>query len=656
MKSFIYQQLLLGMIIFFAGNAKAQCPTGDYTASSGGSYNLSGNKTLVISTDVTNLNLNVSGTGNVICIATGKTWTQTNQTNFNGSVSINVYGTFNYNSSDNFNGNNTSYINVQEGGNLSTNTSGFGNNLLINNQGTVTLTNTGTVQFRDSFSFYNMGANSKLTATAPSLIVWGTNNIIENSGVMEFSSLENADAKRFKNEASGVINISRYFYNHGAILNEGEINTLCGKFGSSACQFIIGDKGAGKEFQNNGCMNVTGDVNIRGAAFINGTLTITNGNLTIDKKISGNGGAIIVKNGTSSITSDGGYSGTNMTFWDENTTGHDFDSKTNNNPGVTTVYTVAYRTCTKTEALGSIGDYVWYDKNHDGIQDKTESVASGVKVQLYEYVSNAWTQVTTAVTDDYGKYLFDELTSGKYKVKFILPTTGNYFFTLKNTTGSESDSDADSDGYSGEITIDTSLPAGNVGRDNLTIDAGLYQGNTPLPVTLISFTATKENQTAQLAWATSSETNSESFDIENSLNGKTWQKIGSKIAAGESTTEAKYTFVDANPTNGENLYRLKMIDKDGSYAYSTIRSLTFEVGSTVVVYPNPVADRLLFQIADWTKIGKIQLIDFNGKSVFQTTKALTDGIDVKGLPSGMYAVSLTSTSGVTNSFKILITK
>ncbi len=160
---------------------------------------------------------------------------------------------------------------------------------LINNQGTTTFTNTGTIQFRDSFSFYNMGAKSKLIATAPSMIVFGTNNIIENSGVMEFSSLENADAKRFKNEASGVINISRYFYNHGAILNDGEINTLCGSFGSSACQFIIGDKGAGKEFQNNGCMTVTGDVNIRGAAFINGTLTINNGNLTIDKKISGNG-------------------------------------------------------------------------------------------------------------------------------------------------------------------------------------------------------------------------------------------------------------------------------------------------------------------------------------------------------------------------------
>ena len=656
MKKLFYLWFLPAMILLLANQTFAQCPAADFTAVTGGNYNLNGNKTLAITSSIGDININVSGTGNVICIATGATWSKSNGTNFDGSVSINVYGTFNYNSSDNFNGGNTSYINVQEGGFLNTNTSGIGSNLLINNQGTTTFTNSGTIQFRDSFSFYNMGSKSKLVATAPSMIVFGTNNVIENSGVMEFSSLENADAKRFKNEASGVINISRYFYNHGAILNDGEINTLCGSFGSSACQFIIGDKGPGKEFQNNGCMNVTGDVNIRGAAFINGTLTINNGNLTIDKKISGNNGSIIVTNGVSTISSDGGYSGTNMKFWDENTSNHDFDHKSNNNPGVTTVYSVEKRTCVKAEVFGSIGDYVWFDKNKDGIQNNGELPATGVKVQLYEYVSGSWTQVITAVTDSYGKYLFDELTSGKYKVTFILPSGGKYFFTLKNATTSGLDSDVDTEGNSGEITIDTSFPAGNVNRDNLTVDAGMYEGSTPLPVTLISFNADKENETVQLQWVTSAETNSESFDIENSVTGKTWQKLDNVVAAGESSTKTTYSYVDKNPSNGENLYRLKMIDKDGTFAYSSIRSVTIETGNQVTIYPNPVSERILFKINDWSKIGKVQLLDLNGRAVYQSTKALVDGIDVKNLPSGLYAVSLTGTNGSTNSYKVLIAK
>ena len=159
-----------------------------------------------------------------------------------------------------------------------------------------------------------------------------------------------------------------------------------------------------------------------------------------------------------------------------------------------------------------------------------------------------------------------------------------------------------------------------------------------------------------MQWATSAETNSESFDIENSLTGKTWQKLGNVIAAGESATKTTYSFTDKNPSNGENLYRLKMIDKEGTFAYSSIKSVTLEIADQVTIYPNPVSDRIQFKVSDWTKIGKIQLFDLNGRAVYQSTKAPVDGIDVKNLPSGLYAVSLTTTGGSTNSYKVLITK
>jgi hypothetical protein len=664
MKRIIYQWLLVALCLFITSHINAQCPAGDFTAVTGGQYTLDGNKTLIISANVGNITLNISNTGNVICIAPGVTWTQTNQTNFNGSVNINVYGTFNYNSNDNFNSSVASYINVQPDGALNTNTSGIGSKLLINNQGTTTFTNTGNVQFRDAFAFYNFGPNSKLIATAPSMVVFGSNTVICNWGTMEFASLENADAKRFKNETSGVINISRYFYNHGSILNDGEINTLCGKFGSSACEFIIGDKGAGKEFENNGCMSIKGNVNIRGAAFNNGTITITDGDLTIDKKISGYGGAILVTNGKSVINSDGGYNGTDMFFWDENTPGHDFDEKKNNNPQTTAVYKVVKRTCVKEEAFGSIGDYVWYDTDRDGKQGKTELPVSGLKVQLYKYVvdngTSSWTVQTGAVTDQYGKYLFDDLSTGKYKVQFILPSSGKAFFTYFKKSGVSADEDSDSNpdngNFSDEIAIDTSFPSGDVKRDNMTIDAGIYEGSTPLPVTLVSFTTTKENETVLLNWATTAETNSESFDIQHSLNGKSWSSIGSVKAAGESSTKENYTFTDSNPADGQNLYRLKMIDSDGTFAYSTIRSVSLEVSDVAVVYPNPVADRLYFKVKDWNKIGRITLSDLNGKTIFQSSKQPVDGVDVKNLPAGLYAVNITRSTGGTSSYKIVISK
>jgi hypothetical protein len=660
MKAITTQWLLISLCMVFTHSLHAQCPTGNFTAVSGGNYTLDGNKTLIISSNVGNISLNISNNDNVICIAPGVTWTQSNQTNFNGSVNINVYGTFNYNSNDNFNSSTASYINVQTGGALNTNTSGIGSKLLINNQGTTTFTHTGTVQFKESFAFYNFGPDSKLIATAPSMVVFGNNTVICNWGTMEFESLENADAKRFKNEVTGVININRYFYNHGSILNDGEINTLCGKFGASACEFIIGDKGPGKEFENNGCITINGNVNIRGAAFNNGTITIINGDLTIDKKISGYGGAILVMNGKSIITSDGGYNGTDMLFWDENTPGHDFDEKKNNNQQITAVYSVVKRVCEKEEPLGSIGDYVWFDTNRNGKQDKTELPVSGLKLQLYKYVANSWTVQTGAVTDESGKYLFDGLSTGRYKVQFILPTTGKAFFTFFKNPGvgvdEDSDSNPDNDNFSDEISIDTSFPKGDTRRDNMTVDAGMYEGSTPLPVTLVSFSSTKESETVLLRWTTTQETNSEVFDIERSFNGKNWSTIGKVKAAGESAVKKNYTFTDTNPEDGQNLYRLKMNDFDGTFAYSNMRSVMFEMADFAVIYPNPVADRLYFKVKDWSTIGRISLSDLNGKTIFQSAKEPVGGVDVKNLPAGLYAVNITRSTGVISSYKVVISK
>ena len=659
MKVIVYKWLFLSLLLFVTRNTSAQCPAGDFTAISGGAYVLDGNKTLIISSSVDNLKLTVSNSGNLICIAPGVTWTQETLTTFNGSVNINVYGIFDYNSIDNFNGNLASYINVQEGGSLNTNITEIGSNLLINNQGTTTFTSEKIVRFNDSFALYNFGANSKLIATKPEKVIFGSNTTICNWGNMEYTSLENADAMRFKNEASGIINIGRYFYNQGSFLNEGEINTRCGEFGKSACEFIISNKGTGKEFENKGCMFINGNTTISGAAYNNGTITITEGNLTIEKQLSGVGGSIVVLNGNSIIKSEGGYAGTNMFFWDENTIGHDFDEIGNNNPEAT-AYKVVKRSCKEEAAFGSIGDYVWNDANRDGQQGTSESPVSGMKVQLFKFISGKWASQISAVTDKNGKYLFDNLGSGNYKVQFLLPSSGQSFFTYFKKSGlnltEDSDANPGNSNFSDDITIDTSLPSGDVKRNNMTIDAGVYFGTTPLPVTLVSFKVSRENQAVNLSWISSQEVNSERFDIEHSTTGKTWQKIGTVAAAGESNTRAQYSFADSNPSDGENLYRLKMIDADETFGYSNIRGVNFEVSEFITIYPNPVADRLFLKVKDLAKIEKVQLFDFSGKSMIDDASTFTDGIDVKAIPSGLYAVRVTGSNGAESSFKVVINK
>ncbi|NBB22419.1 DUF11 domain-containing protein [Runella sp. CRIBMP] len=336
------------LLLFFSTflGLHAQCPgTCTYTYNGSGSTNftLNGGETLCITGNApTGLNINFNGSGvNTICISPGVSWTQAFGFNVSGNLVINNYGTFNMNGSYNINGGGTMQVNNNPGATLNTNSTGFGTGVVITNSGTMTWTATSAINNQGTFQLYNDTPTSIMTATATSLFKIGNGNTFENYGLFTVSNLENEEAFRFYNDAGGKITIGRYFYNHGAFLNEGLVETICGNFGSVACEFIVGDKGPGKEYINSGCMKVKGNVNFNGPGKLNeGTLIIEDGNLTINKQVTGTNGRIVVLNGTSTITSSGGYNGTNMKFCDQNTAGNAFDVVNANNQGTTVVYTV----------------------------------------------------------------------------------------------------------------------------------------------------------------------------------------------------------------------------------------------------------------------------------------------------------------------------
>jgi len=170
-----------------------------------------------------------------------------------------------------------------------------------------------------------------------------------------------------------------------------------------------------------------------------------------------------------------------------------------------------------------------------------------------------------------------------------------------------------------------------------------------LPVKLIGFKASSEGQTALLSWSTSEETNSDRFEIERSQNGKNWSKIGSLTSNGESNTTRYYSYVDASPLKGENLYRLKMVDQDETFAYSGIQSLTFKGAG--LVYPNPVSasESLTLNVGDWSKVKQVKVLNAAGKVVFESSNALYSGISARRLMAGAYVILVTNVDGSVNS-------
>ncbi|PWK29486.1 SprB-like repeat protein, partial [Arcicella aurantiaca] len=120
--------------------------------------------------------------------------------------------------------------------------------------------------------------------------------------------------------------------------------------------------------------------------------------------------------------------------------------------------------------VGSIGDYVFADKNGNGTQEATDTPIAGIKVYLLDSTTGA--KLDSTITDTNGKYLFDSLVAGNYKVQFVIPA-GSEATTKGAGIDPAKDSNANPDGTTDAVTIDTTQPLGSVARDNMTVDAGI---------------------------------------------------------------------------------------------------------------------------------------------------------------------------------------
>ncbi|UTW61897.1 hypothetical protein KFE98_18065 [bacterium SCSIO 12741] len=94
---------------------------------------------------------------------------------------------------------------------------------------------------------------------------------------------------------------------------------------------------------------------------------------------------------------------------------------------------------------------------------------------------------------------------------------------------------------------------------------------TPLPVELGEFQIQNREDQVDLYWNTWSEINSDYFSVERSADKDQWKEIGQVGAAGFSSDFKEYEFSDYDPLTGHSYYRLKQIDFDGQYEYSSIR-------------------------------------------------------------------------------------
>lgn len=191
----------------------------------------------------------------------------------------------------------------------------------------------------------------------------------------------------------------------------------------------------------------------------------------------------------------------------------------------------------------------------------------------------------------------------------------------------------------------TGVPASGAGQAE---DYGvIISSDPPLPVTWLYFrgkTIAKDNI---LEWATANEQNSKQFDVERSLNGTDFYRTGIVNAAGTSdhTNTYQYTDHDIDRLNSEFMfYRLKQIDIDGNYKYSSIVPLRYAEKKTVnwIVYPNPTQGSITLITGDHTLAGSTAILyDMNGRLMekFKLT-ANSQQVNLAKYMAGIYFIRL----------------
>ena len=185
---------------------------------------------------------------------------------------------------------------------------------------------------------------------------------------------------------------------------------------------------------------------------------------------------------------------------------------------------------------------------------------------------------------------------------------------------------------------------------------------TPLPISLLDFTAIKQNEKQSLlTWSTTSEFNSSHFEVETATNGDYWTKIGEVKAQGNSTALNNYQFVHNNPANGINYYRINMLDLDGHSEYSPIRLLEFGTNNSIVnninVYPNPTNG--ILNIHTGYRNVEYIICNIEGKELarFKNTPDMNEfSIDLSSLENGVYHLKAINSTSDVKVFKIVVNK
>ena len=304
---------------------------------------------------------------------------------------------------------------------------------------------------------------------------------------------------------------------------------------------------------------------------------------------------------------------------------------------------------------GSISGITFDDSDNNGIDNGIP--LDGVMIELFNCDgSSTGRTITTGLS---GEFYFGNLDNGNcYYLAFTAP--GGFNTTSQDAAGSSTTNDSDvnqGSNQSPQITINTSTNSIDEDDDTnnethyITVDAGFT--SNPLPIEISIFRIENQNCQSVLIWETVSELGNDYFEIERSIDGRSFEAIGIVQGSGTTNLRQQYKFIDDQVLKSiDNYYRLKQVDVDGLSSYSKVRSIKLETcneGLSInTVFPNPFNNRLnlIINSLDVINDGQIEFYDVLGSMVISKNIQLQNDsqitLSTESLPVGTYFVRFSS--------------
>ena len=173
-----------------------------------------------------------------------------------------------------------------------------------------------------------------------------------------------------------------------------------------------------------------------------------------------------------------------------------------------------------------------------------------------------------------------------------------------------------------------------------------------LPVTFIGFDAKKVVNGVQLSWQTADVDNVNHYEVERSSDGHNFASIAS-VALSKNNS---YSYLDVN-AGGTVYYRVKNVDNDGKFKFSSIARIANGLSSIVMnAFPQPAASRLTVQHTTVTNNALFTLSTVDGRvvsTIRPVAGSMQTMVDLSKLQSGLYLLRFNDGAGNTETMKVV---